>query len=76
MLSQASTADAAGRRLGLVHEAVLAAHPDLSGFDIYAAGPPALIEMIRATFPHSGARADGLYFDSFDFAPKSSAFNL
>jgi len=76
VLSQASTADAAGRRLGLVHEAVLAAHPDLSGFDIYAAGPPALIEMIRATFPQSGARADGLYFDSFDFAPKSSAFNL
>lgn len=76
VLSQASSADAAGRRLGLVHEAVLAAHPDLSGFDIYAAGPPALIEMIRATFPQSGARADSLYFDSFDFAPKSSAFNL
>jgi CDP-4-dehydro-6-deoxyglucose reductase, E3 len=75
VLSQASAADAAGRRRGLVHEAVLAGHPDLAAFDIYAAGPPALIEIIRATFPQRGARADGLYFDSFDFAPKSSAFN-
>jgi CDP-4-dehydro-6-deoxyglucose reductase, E3 len=76
VLSHASAADAHGRLLGFVHEAVLAEHPDLSGFDIYAAGPPALIEAIRRSFPQQGARADGLYFDSFDFAPKSSAFNL
>jgi len=60
VLSQASAAAAAERRLGFVHEAVLAAHAELSGFDIYAAGPPALIEAIRATFPQKGARAAGL----------------
>jgi len=76
VLSQAAAADVAERRLGFVHEAVLAEHADLSGFDIYAAGPPALIEAIRATFPRSGARAAGLYFDSFDYAPKSSALSL
>jgi CDP-4-dehydro-6-deoxyglucose reductase len=59
-----------------VHEAVLAEHAELADFDIYAAGPPALIEAIRATFPQSGARSDGLYFDSFDYAPKSSALSL
>jgi CDP-4-dehydro-6-deoxyglucose reductase len=75
VLSHTSAAEAQNRHLGFVHEAVLARHADLAGFDIYAAGPPALIEVIRATFPQSGARADGLYFDSFDFAPKSSAFN-
>jgi len=44
-----------------VHEAVLADYPDLSPFDVYAAGPPALIEAVRAKFPR-------VFFDSFDYA--------
>jgi CDP-4-dehydro-6-deoxyglucose reductase, E3 len=64
-----SEAGDTGHRRGWVHEAVLADHPDLSGFDIYAAGPPAMIEAIRATFPHHGLSPDRLYFDSFDYAP-------
>jgi CDP-4-dehydro-6-deoxyglucose reductase, E3 len=73
VLSQADVAGAAGRTLGWVHEVVLERHPDLTLFDIYAAGPPALIEAIRATFPAAGARANALFFDSFDYAPKSSS---
>lgn len=57
-------------RQGWVHEAVLADHPSLSAFDIYAAGPPALIEAIRASFPARGANAGNLHFDSFDYAPR------
>lgn len=57
-----------GRR-GWVHEAVLADHPDLSTFEVYAAGPPAMIEAIRSTFPHQGLSPERLYFDSFDYAP-------
>jgi CDP-4-dehydro-6-deoxyglucose reductase len=57
-----------GRR-GWVHEAVLADHPDLSVFEVYAAGPPAMIEAIRSTFPRQGLRPERLYFDSFDYAP-------
>jgi CDP-4-dehydro-6-deoxyglucose reductase len=66
-----SGATAAGehRRLGWVHEAVLADHPDLTGFEVYAAGPPAMIEAIRTTFPRHGLNPDRLYFDSFDYAP-------
>jgi CDP-4-dehydro-6-deoxyglucose reductase len=60
------------RRAGWVHEQVLADWPDLMPFDIYAAGPPAMIEAIRATFPAQGARIDCLYFDSFDYAPDSA----
>ncbi len=56
-------------RYGWVHEAVLADHPDLATFDVYAAGPPALIEAIRTTFPRHGLDADRLHFDSFDYAP-------
>jgi CDP-4-dehydro-6-deoxyglucose reductase len=56
-------------RGGWVHEAVLADHPDLSAFDVYAAGPPAMIEAIRSTFPRQGLNPERLYFDSFDYAP-------
>lgn len=52
---------------GLVHEAVLRRMPDLKGFDVYAAGPPEMIEAIRREFPARGVRQ--LYFDSFDYAP-------
>jgi CDP-4-dehydro-6-deoxyglucose reductase len=75
VLSEAGELEAGARQLGWVHEAVLARHPDLGLFDIYAAGPPALIEVIRATFPQAGALAQALFFDSFDYAPKSSALS-
>ncbi len=58
---------------GWVHEAVLAAGLDLAAHDIYAAGPPAMIEAIRAAFPRAGALPERLFFDSFDYAPDSAA---
>jgi CDP-4-dehydro-6-deoxyglucose reductase, E3 len=73
VLSESTAQDVGARQLGWVHGAVLARHPDLARHDIYAAGPPALIEAVRATFPAAGARADALFFDSFDYAPKSSS---
>jgi CDP-4-dehydro-6-deoxyglucose reductase len=57
------------RRLGWVHEAVLNDHADLTGFEVYAAGPPAMIEAIRTSFPRHGLNPERLYFDSFDYAP-------
>lgn len=57
-----------GRR-GLVHAAVLADYPDLAGHDVYASGPPAMVEAIRADFPRHGLPRGQLYFDSFDYAP-------
>ena len=71
VLSQASTAEAAHTRVGWVHEAVLADHADLAHFEVYAAGPPAMIEAIRASFPRHGLSLERLYFDSFDYAPDS-----
>jgi len=62
----------AGRR-GLVHEAVLADHQDLSGFDVYASGPPAMIEAIRRDFLRHGLPREQLFFDSFDYAPDTLA---
>jgi CDP-4-dehydro-6-deoxyglucose reductase, E3 len=57
---------------GYVHEAVLARAEPLAAMDIYASGPPAMIEAIRREFPRHGADPTRLYFDSFDYAPDSS----
>ena len=69
VLSEASAAEAAHHRAGWVHEAVLADYPDLSRFEVYAAGPPAMIEAMRTHFPRHGLSAERLHFDSFDYAP-------
>lgn len=71
VLSEATVAEATHHRSGLVHDAVLADHPDLSGYEAYAAGPPAMIEAMRASFPRQGLPKERLYFDSFDYAPDS-----
>jgi CDP-4-dehydro-6-deoxyglucose reductase len=53
----------------LVHEAVLKGVPGLAGFDVYAAGPPAMIDAVRTSLPRQGADPKRIYFDSFDWAP-------
>ena len=52
---------------GLVHEAVTADHPDLSGFDVYMSGPPAMIEAAKKAFAKHGLSPDRLFYDSFEF---------
>lgn len=65
-----SNADAAwpGRR-GMVHDAVL---KDVERFDvpdIYASGPPAMVEAVRREFARRGADPARLCFESFDWEP-------
>jgi CDP-4-dehydro-6-deoxyglucose reductase len=69
VLSEATASEATHHRVGWVHEAVLADHPHLAGYEVYAAGPPAMIEALRASFPRHGLKPERLYFDSFDYAP-------
>jgi CDP-4-dehydro-6-deoxyglucose reductase len=52
---------------GLVHEAVVQDHPDLSGFDVYMSGPPAMIEAAKKTFSEHRLPEDRLFYDSFEF---------
>jgi len=72
VLSEAARPQATHHRTGWVHEAVLADYPDLSAFEVYTAGPPAMIEAMRTAFPRHGLPAQRLYFDSFDYAPDSA----
>jgi CDP-4-dehydro-6-deoxyglucose reductase len=60
-------------RVGLVHEAVLHDVPAVADFDVYASGPPAMIEAIRERFIAAGLPREQLYFDSFDYAPDTLA---
>lgn len=60
---------AEGLRVGLIHEAVLEDHADLSAFDIYMSGPPAMIDAGRRGFVEARLPEDRLYYDSFDYAP-------
>jgi CDP-4-dehydro-6-deoxyglucose reductase len=54
---------------GFVHEAVIRKVAGLAGFEIYAAGPPAMIDAVRAALPAQGADPERIYIDSFDYAP-------
>jgi CDP-4-dehydro-6-deoxyglucose reductase, E3 len=73
VLSDTAEGGAPHRRLGWVHEVVLQDYARLEEFDVYAAGPPALIEAIRATFPAHGLAEQRLHFDSFDYAPPAAS---
>jgi len=61
-----------GRR-GWVHEAVLADFDSLEHHDVYASGPPAMVEAVRREFGLRGVAPSRLWFDSFDYAPDSLA---
>lgn len=70
VLSEPTAADAWHGRTGLVHEAVLADHADLSPFQVYACGAPAMIEAARRDFIARGLAAEAFYADAFSFAPR------
>ncbi len=53
---------------GFVHQAVLRTLPDLSGHEVYACGPPVMIEAAREAFIAHGLDPERLYYDSFDYA--------
>jgi CDP-4-dehydro-6-deoxyglucose reductase len=66
-LSEAGALSGPDHFNGLVHDAVLDQHPQLSGFDVYMSGPPAMIDAARASFLAHGLPPDRLYYDSFEF---------
>jgi CDP-4-dehydro-6-deoxyglucose reductase len=68
VLSEPQPGDQWRGRTGFVHEAVLADYPDLSGHEVYASGPPVMIEAIKKTFFARGLPEERLFFDSFEYA--------
>lgn len=68
VLSDAADGDQWSGKTGMVHEVVLSDFDDFSKFDIYASGPPAMIDAIADTFREKGMSTDHFYYDAFTFA--------
>ncbi len=70
VLSEPRPEDGWTGRTGLVHQAVLADHADLSAYQVYCCGAPAMVEAAHADFIAHGLPEGEFYSDAFTFAPK------
>lgn len=67
VLSEAADDSWAGLR-GHVHSTILADFPDLSGYEIYASGPPVMVYAGRDSFAGQGLDLDHYYSDAFELS--------
>lgn len=66
VLSEAKPEDGWTGRAGLVHQAVLHDHPDLTGYQVYACGAPIMVRSAQHDFVVLGGLPDDeFYADSF-----------
>jgi CDP-4-dehydro-6-deoxyglucose reductase len=76
VLSEPSAEENWQGRTGLVHEAVLEDHADLSGYQVYCCGAPQMVETAHQEFQKRGMPEDEFFSDAFTFSnppPKSGA---
>ncbi|AAZ98516.1 NAD(P)H-flavin reductase [Thiobacillus denitrificans ATCC 25259] len=74
VLSQAEPDDAWQGRTGFVHEAVLADFADLSGYEVYTSGAPAMVDSARESFVNTrGLPEDAFFADAFVYAADTLA---
>lgn len=55
---------------GWVHECVLASYAEFADFDVYASGPPVMIDAVRDGLSAKGMNPERFFFDSFTYAPQ------
>jgi CDP-4-dehydro-6-deoxyglucose reductase len=68
VLSEPRAEDGWTGRTGLVHEAVMADLPDLSGYQVYLCGAPAMVEAARRDFvQRCGLPEEEFFADAFTF---------
>ncbi|HYP67144.1 MAG TPA: CDP-6-deoxy-delta-3,4-glucoseen reductase [Thiobacillaceae bacterium] len=68
VLSQPKAEDRWDGRTGYVDQAVLKDFEDLSGYQVYACGAPAMVDSARASFVRRGLPADEFFADAFAYA--------
>jgi CDP-4-dehydro-6-deoxyglucose reductase len=72
VLSEPAPDDDWPGRTGFVHQAVLDDFADLSGYQVYACGGPAMVDAARTAFTSTaGLPADEFFADSFTYAAQS-----
>jgi len=67
VLSEPQVGDQWQGRTGYVHDAICADFSDLSGFEIYGSGPPAMVYAGRNAFAMQGLDLEHYYSDAFEF---------
>jgi CDP-4-dehydro-6-deoxyglucose reductase len=55
-------------KTGFVHQVVAQEHPDISGFDVYMAGPPVMVNAGREVFEAAGLTLENMFSDAFEYA--------
>jgi CDP-4-dehydro-6-deoxyglucose reductase, E3 len=74
VLSEPRPEDAWHGRTGFVHAAAVADFPDMSGYQVYACGGPAMIDAARRECTQlCGLPADAFFADSFTYAAETEA---
>lgn len=69
VVSDAQPEDGWTGRTGLVHHALMADYPDLSAFEVYACGAPAMIDAARTDLVrHCGLSSEAFFADAFTFS--------
>ncbi len=67
VLSESTSTDWTGET-GFVHEIVCNTYDTFAGHDVYASGPPIMIDSVRNSLGEKGMKSDRFFFDSFDYA--------
>ncbi len=75
VLSMPKESDQWQGREGFVHLAVANDFSDLAGFDVYMAGPPAMIHAAKEQFNQQGLPNEQIFSDAFDFSADSQKNN-
>jgi len=70
VLSEPTATDHWTGRTGLAHEAALADHPDLSAYQAYVCGAPAMCEAALRDFTAHGLPSGEFFADVFSYAPR------
>jgi CDP-4-dehydro-6-deoxyglucose reductase len=73
VLSDAVAEDNWQGRTGLVHQAVLDDIADLSAYEVYCCGAPAMVEVAHVSFQQAGLPEDAFYSDAFNYAKPTPA---
>jgi CDP-4-dehydro-6-deoxyglucose reductase, E3 len=68
VLSEPTLEDRWAGRTGLVHAAMAVDYPDLAGHDVYASGPPAMVDAARAACVARGLDLEHFHSDAFTYA--------
>jgi len=55
-------------KTGFVHDAIVEAYPDLSGYDVYLSGPPLMVKAGMDAFYKHGLPEDQIFSDSFEYS--------